>query len=165
MRRLKHLAVLLVAAAALLLAACGDPVGMPCQIVGSGFTASHDCATKCLSRWSVLCPGGDSVMPNVCAGARDCAPGQCPDGQLCYHFDDPFEERSYCVPATVCGAELTGGAARAWELEAQALAAASREKSAERKRRREQAIRAGQPAVAPQAEPLPDQGGKAPPDP
>ncbi|TAK53884.1 MAG: hypothetical protein EPO25_09070 [Gammaproteobacteria bacterium] len=96
-----RLAALLVAGLAL--AACGDPAGAPCAIRGSGFTSSHDCATKCLALWSVNCPDGSSVQPGVCAGRRGCEAGSCPEGQYCYHFDDPFEERSYCIPDTVCG--------------------------------------------------------------
>lgn len=147
------------ACTALLLVACGKPVGTPCEIVGSGFTASHDCATKCLSRWRVACPDGESVLPKVCAGEANCAPGACPDGQLCYHFDDPFETRSYCVPDSVCGAPLTGAAGAEWEALAYERAAASRAQSDERRRRREQALRDGQPATATEAAPLNDDDG------
>jgi hypothetical protein len=105
---------------------CGEPAGTPCSITGSGFTASHDCATKCLSRWSVNCPDGSRVQPAVCAGEEGCKPGDCPDGQICYHFDDPFEVQSYCIPDTVCRAATDAAARARWEQEAMAVAAALR---------------------------------------
>lgn len=105
---------------------CGDSAGSPCSIEGSGFTASHDCATKCLSRWAVNCPDGSRVLPAVCAGAEGCAPGGCPEGQVCYHFDDPFELRSYCIPDTVCGARPDADARARWEQGSMAAAAVMR---------------------------------------
>ena len=110
----------------LLLAACGKPAGSPCSISGSGFSASHDCATKCLSRWAVNCPDGSRITPGVCAGRKDCNPGSCPDGQACYAFDDPFEERSYCLPENVCGAPLSADARLRWEQDSADAAAAKR---------------------------------------
>ena len=109
-----------------LLAACGKPAGSPCMIKGSGFTASHDCASKCLSRWQVRCPDGEAIMPRVCAGKKDCEPGSCPDGQVCYHFDDPFEARSYCIPDTVCGRAPGLEQRRHWERASRDKAARSR---------------------------------------
>lgn len=108
------------------LAGCGNPVGTPCMIEGDGFHARHDCATKCLSRWAVNCPDGDRILPKVCAGASGCQPGSCPQGQVCYHFDDPFEERSYCVPDNICGALPDANARRLWETESRDAAAAMR---------------------------------------
>lgn len=118
------------------LTACGQPAGTACSIAGSGFTSSHDCATKCLALWAVNCPDNTSVMPAVCAGRRGCSPGSCPDGQVCYTFDDPFDERSYCVPDTVCGAPPPAQARRRWELESASRAAASREAMAAKRARR-----------------------------
>lgn len=109
-----------------LLAACGKPAGSPCSITGSGFTASHDCKTKCLSRWGVNCPDGSRVTPGVCAGREGCTPGSCPDGLACYSFDDPIEERSYCLPETVCGSALSADARLSWEQHSADAAAAKR---------------------------------------
>lgn len=110
----------------LLLAACGKPAGSPCSITGDGFTARHNCATKCLSRWTVNCPDGSKLTPNVCAGRQDCTPGSCPENQACYSFDDPFEKQSYCVPDTVCGAPMTPAARARWEQDSSDAAAATR---------------------------------------
>lgn len=118
--------VALLALATLPLAACGKPAGSPCSISGSGFTASHGCATKCLSRWAINCPDGSSVTPGVCAGREGCTPGSCPEGQACYTFDDPIEERSYCVPETVCGAPMTADARQRWEQDSTDAAATTR---------------------------------------
>lgn len=114
------------AALALLVTGCGNPVGTPCSIEGSGFTASHDCATKCLARWTVNCPDGATVRPGVCAGVSGCQPGECPSGQVCYHFDDPFETRSYCIPDNVCGMQPDDDVRSRWELDSKAAAAAMR---------------------------------------
>lgn len=133
----------------LVLAGCGDPAGTPCSIKGSGFTASHDCATKCLSLWSVNCPDGSRVVPGVCAGDDGCEPGGCPDGQVCYHFDDPFETLSYCIPDTVCGAAPDAAARAIWEQEAMAAAAATRAEFEARRQRR-----SGKPTAP--AEPISD---------
>lgn len=105
-----------------LLAGCGQPVGTACTIEDSGFTARHPCASKCLSRWNVRCPNGDVVQPQVCAGKSDCQPGSCPTGQVCYHFEDPFDAVSYCLPKTVCGSLLNQQQARDWELRSQEVA-------------------------------------------
>ena len=99
----------------LLLAGCGNPAGTPCEIKGSGFTASHDCQHRCLSRWTVVCPDDHRVTPGTCSGSFECAPGSCPDGQVCYHDDDPFDDRSFCVMANTCG-NLSDSALRDWEL-------------------------------------------------
>lgn len=115
----------LVCAASLLLtlAACsGDPAGTPCETVGSGFTASHDCKHRCLSRWSVTCPNGDKVVPNTCSGSFECSVGSCPDGQVCYFDDDPFDDRSFCVMANTCG-DATSDELRRWELQTRAVQA------------------------------------------
>lgn len=136
---------------ALVLAACGKPVGTPCSIEGSGFTASHDCATKCLARWKLTCPGGNTVTPAICAGREGCSPGSCPAGQACYTFDDPFDERSYCVPDNVCGA-LPTTALMQWEQDSAAVAAASRAAMATR-----QAQRSG--AISTKAEPVDENPG------
>ena len=98
----------------LALGGCGEPAGTPCQITGDGFHAKDPCRDKCLSRWSLTCPDQQRITPNVCTGAFACQPGGCPEGQLCYHDDDPFDDRSFCVPDNVCGA-LTPAAASAWE--------------------------------------------------
>lgn len=133
---------------ALLLSACGKPAGSPCAFTGSGFHARHDCATQCLARWTVNCPGGETLQPQVCAGRSGCQPGDCADGEVCYHFDDPFEERSYCVPDDLCGA-LSDDALQAWERDSR-QAAADLRAHYEAKRAR----RTGQ-ATAPDAQPLP----------
>lgn len=131
---------------------CGHPAGTACQITGSGFTASHDCATKCLSRWTVNCPDGTRVTPAVCAGASGCEPGGCPSGQVCYHFDDPFDVVSYCIPDDVCG-ELTGAAThQGWEQDSKQAAAALRARYDARRQRRESVLEPTAPA-APAAEP------------
>ncbi len=126
----KHAALWLIIA--LLVSACGKPVGSTCNITGSGFTSHDECSTQCLSRWRVNCPDGSNLLPQVCAGQETCAPGSCPDGQACYTFDDPFEERSYCVPDNVCGV-LTPVDRAQWELDAAAKAAASRARMASRR--------------------------------
>jgi hypothetical protein len=144
---------------ALTLAGCGDRIGTPCEITGSGFTASHNCASKCLSRWTLTCPDGSAIQPKVCAGQSDCAPGGCPQGQACYHFDDAFDEVSYCVPADICGAAVSEQAVRAWEIASDQSAAASRAAQDERERRRQQAIDKGQPQTTRPAQPLPEPDG------
>ena len=124
-----------VVSALLVAIGCGEPPGAPCEIVGSGFTARDACRHRCLSRWQLTCPDGERITPGICTGAFDCEPGSCPAGQLCYSDDDPFEDRSFCVPAEVCG-PLDAEAIRRFELErvaAQAEAAAMRaEKEARR---------------------------------
>lgn len=99
---------------ALLLSGCGHPAGTPCETRGSGFTATHDCQHRCLSRWTVACPDGNRVTPGTCSGAFNCSPGSCPEGQVCYHDDDPFDDRSFCVMANTCG-PLTEPALKDWE--------------------------------------------------
>jgi hypothetical protein len=112
----------------LMVSGCGRPAGSACLFEGSGFTASDPCATRCLSHWDIACPDGTVVHPKVCAGKKDCTPGSCPDGQVCYAFDDPFEDRRYCIPDNVCGV-LPDAAARAhWEQAAAQKAAATRAK-------------------------------------
>lgn len=90
--------------ASLWLVGCGKPAGSLCAFQGDGFQSRHNCATQCLARWSVRCPDGSSLRPTVCAGRQGCTPGSCPAGQVCYSFDDPFEDRGYCVPDNLCGA-------------------------------------------------------------
>jgi len=98
-----------------LLAGCGDPVGTPCTIKGSGFTASQDCQHRCLSHWHVICPDGEPIKPKTCSGKFGCVPGGCPQGQVCYHDVDPFDDRSFCVAANTCG-DLDAAELQAWEL-------------------------------------------------
>ena len=105
---------LLCCAFTLLLVGCGKPVGTPCQISGSGFTASHECRHQCLSRWTVTCPDGSRVTPGTCSGAFECTPGSCPEGQVCYHDNDPFDDRSFCLMANTCGV-LSTTALQDWE--------------------------------------------------
>ena len=114
-------------AAALLLQGCGQPAGQVCEITGSGFHARDPCAHKCLSRWAVNCPDGKRVTPKVCTGPANCAPGSCGDGLLCYSFDDPFEERSYCIPESVCG-PLSDREQLRWERGSAEAAQGMREK-------------------------------------
>lgn len=136
-----------------MLPGCGAPAGTACSITGSGFTASHDCATKCLSRWSVNCPDGTRVQPAVCAGKEGCSPGGCPDGHACYHFDDPFELRSYCIPDTVCGPAPDAATRARWEQDAMAVAAAMRaEYEARQQRRSGTPTATAEPAPEPPAE-------------
>ena len=126
---------------ALSIAACGSPAGTPCETVGSGFTASHDCQHRCLSRWQVTCPDGERVTPGMCSGAFECTPGSCPDGQVCYHDTDPFDDRSFCVADNTCG-DLSDEELVAWERQTvenqQAVIEARLEKEARRKKWREE---------------------------
>ncbi|MCR9094075.1 MAG: hypothetical protein NXI30_07650 [bacterium] len=96
------------------LVGCGDPVGTPCEIVGDGFHARHDCEHRCLSRWQITCPSGAAVTPDTCSGAFGCTPGSCPSGSVCYADDDPFDDRSFCVVADACG-PLDAAALADWE--------------------------------------------------
>jgi len=125
---------------ALLLAGCGNPPGTPCQTTGSGFTASHDCQHRCLSRWTVACPDGNRVTPGTCSGSFECTPGSCPDGQVCYHDDDAFDDRSFCVMANTCG-NLSDPDLKDWELKSVArqnqVIKARLEKQARQKKWRE----------------------------
>jgi hypothetical protein len=71
---------------------------------------------------------------------------------VCYSFDDPFDERSYCIPDTVCGGPRDAGELQRWELDSEATAAKLRAKY-EAKR----ALHSGK--IAPIAEPAdPDTG-------
>lgn len=124
---------LLVFGALALLVACGQPVGTPCQISGSGFHAKDPCAHQCLSRWAVNCPDGSRLTPNVCTGKQGCTPGSCPDGQVCYNFDDPFDERSYCIPDTACGSPPSADQRLRWEQDSAIKAAEMRAKYATRR--------------------------------
>lgn len=135
---------------AMLLAACGKPAGAPCKITGDGFHARHGCATKCLSRWHVICPDGSGVTPNVCAGRETCLPESCPAGQLCYHFDDPFEDRSYCIPDDVCGESVAADVRRRWETDSAERAAATRAHYEAKRARRSGAVSAPAEPVEPQ---------------
>lgn len=121
--------------ALLLVAGCGDNIGAACEITGSGFTAKHNCRVKCLYYNDVQCPDGSTLKPQMCSGASNCNPGSCPDGQICYSYDDPFEKESYCVPATLCG-EQTDAALAAWERESRRRADATREAMEQRMQRR-----------------------------
>ncbi len=106
-------------ACAAFLFSCGDSAGEACQIAGSGFHASDPCRHKCLSRWKITCPDGQRVQPNQCTGTFDCAPGSCPSGQVCYHDNDPFEDRSFCVADRICGPADTETLKR-WEMQTKA---------------------------------------------
>jgi len=117
------------------IAACGNPAGTPCRTVGSGFHARHDCRHRCLSRWHVTCPSGERVLPNACSGSFGCTPGRCPDGQVCYHDDDPFDDRSFCVMSTTCG-QLSKDKLASWEHERVRIQQQVREKRAEKEARR-----------------------------
>ncbi len=125
----------------LLLGACGNPAGTACETEGSGFTASHDCKHRCLSRWGVICPDGSSVAPSTCSGSFGCSPGSCPDGQVCYHDVDPFDDRSFCIVSNTCG-DLSKPALQEWELTSvarqQEVIEARLEKEARRKKWREE---------------------------
>lgn len=141
------------------LVACGDPPGSPCEITGSGFHARDACRHQCLSRWSITCPDGERITPGVCTGRFGCEPGGCPEGQLCYHDDDPFDDRSFCVPDDVCG-PLDAGGARAWELERVAAQADVRAERTAREARRARwraenpdAPKTASPAAPPQPPP------------
>jgi len=125
-----------VAALLILLAAgCGDTIGAACKITGSGFTAKHNCRVKCLYYNDVQCPDASSFKPQICSGASDCDPGSCPDGQACYSYEDPFEKKSYCVPANICG-EQPDETLTAWELDSRRRADAVRQAMDERMQRR-----------------------------
>lgn len=121
----------------LFLVGCGNRAGAPCETKGSGFTASHDCQHRCLSRWAVTCPDGNRLIPGTCSGSFECSPGSCPDGQVCYHDDDPFDDRSFCIMANTCG-NLSDSALKNWELETVArqneVITARLEKDARRKK-------------------------------
>ena len=106
----------------------GDPAGAACTVRGSGFSLRDSCQSKCLALWSVRCPGAEPVRPAVCAGAKGCTPGSCPQGQACYAFEDPFDDIRYCVPVSVCAVPLDEAATRRWEADAAARAAALRER-------------------------------------
>ena len=99
---------------ALLLVACGDPIGAACHFEGSGFTASDNCRHRCLQYRALVCPDGRTLKPQICSGEPLCEPGACPAGQVCYHVNDPFEKESYCLPADICGRQSAAGLA-AWE--------------------------------------------------
>ncbi|MEM1230472.1 MAG: hypothetical protein AAGI15_08050 [Pseudomonadota bacterium] len=105
-----------------LLSACGDPAGAPCAFEGSGFHASDNCRHRCLEHRTIHCPDGTAIVsPKVCSGPRQCSPGSCPVGQLCYHVQDSFSAESYCIDAGFCG--LPDAAARsAWELDSKRIA-------------------------------------------
>ncbi len=99
----------------LLLAGWGGPASTPCLSKGSGLTASHNCRHRCLSRWAVSCPDGNNVTPNTCSGVFACSPGSCPEGQVCYHDTDPFDDRSFCIAADTCG-NLSAAELQRWEV-------------------------------------------------
>ena len=119
----------------LCLAGCGDPIGTPCAIQGSGFHASDDCRYRCLQYRGINCPDGSAVNPHICSGEERCAPGSCPQGQICYHIADPFNEESYCVPADVCGS-VDQSRLSQWESDSAAAAQALRLEYLERQRLR-----------------------------
>jgi hypothetical protein len=107
------------------LAACGQPAGAACTAKGSGFSLRDSCDTRCLSLSSVVCPDASRVSPAVCAGRKGCKPGTCPADQVCYAFEDPENEISYCLPANVCAAVPDPEMRVRWEQESAARAAAT----------------------------------------
>jgi hypothetical protein len=137
--------------ASLWLVGCGQSAGAPCAFKGDGFQSRHNCATQCLARWDVRCPDGSDLRPAVCAGRKGCTPGSCPDGQVCYSFDDPFEEVSYCIPDNVCGAATSIDLLRRWEQDSADKAAASRAAMAAKRQHRSGAVTVPVP-VSPKAE-------------
>ena len=147
-----YLAMISLLATALLTACGGDPIGAPCEFKGSGFSAGDNCRYRCLDTRQIICPDGSSLRPSQCSGASGCEPGGCPDGQVCYAIDDPFNRESYCVPADLCGG-LSPAALDGWEQESFERAAATRALYEEKRRRREAAKAAGEPLVAPEEPP------------
>ncbi len=141
-----RLALLLLIASAALLTACGQTVGTECEISGSGFHAKDPCAHQCLSRWSVNCPNDLRISPKVCTGKAGCTPGSCGPGLACYSFDDPFEERSYCVPDKLCGDDLSPAQLLQWEHDSAATALALREKYAAKQAKRTNQVTKEAPA-------------------
>ena len=139
---------------ALLTACGGSSVGETCKLKPGalGFGFDDPCRSKCLELEDVICPDGSTVRRAVCAGAEGCQPGSCPAGQLCYSFEDPFEEDFYCIPDDICGAPPAADLRLAWE-------SASRERS-EALRAKFQRLkdhRAGNPTSTPgELEPKPD---------
>lgn len=123
MKKLASFAVLQMVIA--LLVSCGSTSGTPCETVGSGFTASHDCRHKCLSRTAIVCPDESRTLPKLCSGQLGCAPGGCEEGEVCYSVNDPFEQVSFCIPESVCG-PMNPQEKTAWEVFSQQLAAQSR---------------------------------------
>ncbi len=104
-----------------ILAACGDPIGSPCEFVGSGFSAADNCAHRCLVHRTIHCPGGQIIQgPKICSGATQCDPGACGSGAVCYHTQDPFKKQSYCVPNDLCG-ELETDTLAEWEISSQQI--------------------------------------------
>ncbi len=108
--------------ALLTLAGCGgDPIGDPCALTSGpmGFGFDDPCKTKCLQLEDVTCPNGSKVRKAVCAGRMGCDPGGCPSGQICYSFEDPFDQDFYCIPDDICGAPPeTAAEGLLWEREA-----------------------------------------------
>lgn len=118
------------------LVGCGSTSGTPCETTGSGFTASHNCQHRCLSRTSIFCPSKERILPKVCSGAPDCEPGSCPQGEVCYTINDAFEDVSYCIPETVCG-DIDKQELAAWERFTKQLAGQTRlEQELKEQRRR-----------------------------
>lgn len=119
----------------LVLTGCGDPIGTACEFRGSGFHASTNCTYRCLETRVIACPGGEQLRPPVCSGRTACQPGECPQGQICYHVQDPFEEESFCIEDTLC-AGLSAAELQRWERETQVTAAALRAEYEARMQRR-----------------------------
>ena len=114
-------------------------MGAPCEITGSGFTASHDCRHKCLSRTAIVCPDETKTSPKLCSGVSGCQPGECGDGEICYTVNDPFEQVSYCIPDTVCGLSSVGEK-KAWEAFANQVATQTRLQQEIKEQRRKDGI-------------------------
>jgi hypothetical protein len=66
---------------------------------------------------------------------------------FCYSFDDPFDERSYCIPDTACGSPLNTGQRLRWEQDSATAAAELRAKYTTRR-----ALQSG--TIAPKTEPV-----------
>ncbi|MEZ5573912.1 MAG: hypothetical protein R3E64_18140 [Halioglobus sp.] len=138
------LALFIVVYVVLLQSGCRDPIGTPCIIEGTGFTASHNCRGKCLYYNAVICPDGRAVVPKFCSGATQCEPGSCPDGQVCYNYDDPFDEKNYCIPDDLCG-PMSSENRSAWEREALLRAQSTRAKWARKRPMATKPVQAEEP--------------------
>jgi len=112
---------------------------------GAGIAVDFRCATKCLELTGVTCLDGSTVRKAVCSGRQGCNPGSCPGGQLCYSFEDPFEEEFYCIPDDICGVPPATAEQRlAWEHESRARSDALRAKFEKRTQRQ-----TGEPTAPP----------------
>ncbi len=102
-----------------------------------GFGFDDPCRNQCLELEDVTCLDGSTVRKAVCSGRQGCNPGSCPDGQLCYAFEDPFEEESYCIPDDICGVPPAPAEQRlAWERESRSRSDAVRARFEKRSEQR-----------------------------